>query len=227
MMARVSAIQLSGVTMAGFIGLLKGLSRERQAEEIRQKIEDSLAVLAQSDEVVVLCSDMYSDSCGIDDWSEKGFEIGVDEVRVKLNFTVSGTRSSTWIGVKGSIEGTSSAIIDDDGRVHYCDVNAAFTTPAETPIRRSQAELSEVGSKQWYDYWLALEWTTARSGSGATHETVNGHELGVHEDEYKKGTWNYGIQLCPPDPMTWRSVFLESEWHAKCAALKELAELLS
>ena len=215
--------------MPGYINQFAPLSKAEQKREAEQKLRATIHQIVHVSDFATVTADTNASLWGVDDFSVGAINIDRNEreVRVTLTYSASGTQDENRPFAGRIIEGKAVALIDDDGAVRYDDVSADLTAVQEPySSTRVRPQNLPPGSPAWYDYWLNREWTLARTGSGARHVTVNGHELAVNENNRNPGIWRYGIELSPPGKIQWSTSEEHSELEAKRAVLKELARIL-
>ena len=107
------------------IEILTSLSKDEQEAEIESKISETLHDILDAGAVSAEIANTNALGWGVDVFDILDIDLGhPDEIRVRIEFTLSGNQEDDKPFCGTSIEGEALAIIDGAGHVRYCNVTA-------------------------------------------------------------------------------------------------------
>ena len=116
--------------MPGYIAHLKSLSKEQLDSEIDGKIADSYHELVNSEGASSAIAVTNAFGWGCDEYEVISIELTDDECLVEISWHASGDQDGDKPFCGDTISGTAQAVIDDDEKVSYRDIDAE-TDPYE------------------------------------------------------------------------------------------------
>jgi len=218
--------------MRGYISRLKGMLPKEQRAEIKRKLHANDHKSYTSGEFSCTSVPNKRERLGRYEQYITKVEIEKELVRVRLNYTASGDQDNESPFSGDRISGEAVALIDDDGELRYKSIAAevdedSFSAEDDKDARpHPSAALSDIGSTLWYERWMAAPWKLAKTGSGALHQNINGHEAAVMEDKGSPGVWRHGVECVRGRTIEWSRERHSCKADAKRAALAELARVL-
>jgi hypothetical protein len=212
---RMSIYHQGANPMSGYIAQFANHSESEQRSKAEEKVVHTIQKIADTSEFCAAATDTNVRSWNV--YLDHIVDISNDhvEVRAKLVYSASGDSDEDRPFSGNRIEGEAVAIIDDDEHIRYEEVTAEVDWTSELVV----------GTPEWLHFWLQKEWSPSRQ-SEAKHIKIDGHEVAVGPDHNNSSVWKYGIELKPPEQITWRTREYSSEQEAKKAALQELAGVL-
>ena len=110
--------------MPGYIAHLKTLSKEQLDNEIDSKIADSYHELINCEGASSAIAGTNAFGWGCDEYEVSDIELTEDECIVNITWHASGDQDEDKPFSGDAISGTAQAVIDDDEKLSYRDVDA-------------------------------------------------------------------------------------------------------